>query len=127
MWEAPRFGIQLAKAVDQDYYDSLKHSTEAHEWLPDWLLDHPWLARLMFAPTLPLEFCAFLLLRNRQLGSLYAFALIGFHFSVSALMSLDFRYNVQMMVVYFINTPFWVWWVLTRRSRNQREGNAYSS
>ena len=88
MWEAPRFGIQLAKAVDQDYYDSLKHSTEAHEWLPDWLLDHPWLARLIFAPTLPLEFCAFLLLRNRPLGSLYALALIGFHFSVSALMSL---------------------------------------
>jgi hypothetical protein len=116
MWEVPRFGIQLAKAVDQDYYDSLSHSTEAHVWLPDWLLDHPWLARLIFAPALPLEFCAFLLLRNRALGSLYALALIGFHCSVSTLMSLDFRYNVQMMIVYFVNVPFWLWWGLRGRA-----------
>jgi len=110
MWDTPRFGIQLAKAVDQDYYDHLRPGTDTPDWLPDWLLEHPWRARLIFGPALPLEFFAFLALRNRRLGALYAIALIGFHMSVSALMSLDFRYNVQMMTVYLINVPFWLWW-----------------
>jgi hypothetical protein len=110
MWDTPRFGIQLAKAVDQDYYDHLRAGTDTPAWLPDWLLEHPWQARLLFGPALPLEFFAFLALRNRALGALYAIALIAFHLSVSALMSLDFRYNVQMMIVYLVNVPFWLWW-----------------
>ena len=110
MWDTPRFGIQLAKAVDQDYYDHLRPGTDTPAWLPDWLLDHPWQARLIFGPALPLELFAFLALRNRTLGALYALALIAFHLTVSALMSLDFRYNVQMMMVYLVNVPFWVWW-----------------
>ncbi len=112
IWDAPRFGIQLAKAVDQDFYDHLRPGTETPEWLPDWLLEHPWQARLIFGPALPLELFAFLALRNRRLGALYAFALIAFHVTVSALMSLDFRYNVQMMIVYFVNAPFWIWWAV---------------
>lgn len=114
MWDTPRFGIQLAKAVDQDYYDHLRSGTDTPPWLPDWLLEHPWSARLIFGPALPLEFFAFLALRNRGLGALYALALIAFHFSVSALMSLDFRYNVQMMTVYLVNLPFWAWWAASR-------------
>ena len=110
MWDTPRFGIQLAKAVDQDYYDHLRPGTDTPSWLPDWLLEHPWQARLLFGPAMPLEFFAFLALRNRALGALYAIALIAFHLSVSALMSLDFRYNVQMMIVYLVNIPFWFWW-----------------
>jgi|GEM_PF-593672 len=110
IWDTPRFGIQLAKAVDQDYYDHLRPGTDTPAWLPDWLLDHPWLARLAFGPAMPLEFFAFLALRNRSLGALYAAALILFHLSVSSLMSLDFRYNVQMMIVYLVNVPFWLWW-----------------
>jgi len=110
IWDTPRFGIQLAKAVDQDYYDHLRPGTETPAWLPDWLLDHPWLARLIFGPAMPLEFFAFLALRNRSLGALYALALIVFHLTVSSLMSLDFRYNVQMMIVYLVNVPFWLWW-----------------
>jgi hypothetical protein len=110
IWDTPRFGIQLAKAVDQDYYDHLRPGTSTPEWLPNWLLDHPWKARALFGPALPLEFFAFLALRNRSLGALYALALIAFHLTVSTLMSLDFRYNVQMMIVYLVNVPFWIWW-----------------
>lgn len=110
IWDTPRFGIHLTKAVDQDYYDHLRPGTDTPAWLPNWLLDHPWLARLTFGPALPLEFFAFLALRNRRLSALYALALIAFHLTVSALMSLDFRYNVQMMTVYLVNAPFWLWW-----------------
>ena len=117
MWETPRFGIQLAKAVDQDFYDHLKPGTDTPAWLPDWLLEHPWQARMIFGPALPLEFFAFLALRNRVMGAVYALALIAFHLSVSALMSLDFRYNVQMMTVYLVNVPFWLWWWSAGRRR----------
>lgn len=115
MWKTPRFGIQLAKATDQDYYDHLRPGTETPAWLPDWCLENPWKARLLFGPALPLEFFAFIALRNRRLAALYALALIVFHLSVSALMSLDFRYNVQMMIVYLINVPFW-FWLWTRKA-----------
>lgn len=124
MWDTPRFGIHLAKAVDQDYYDHLKPGTETPAWLPDWLLDHPWQARMLFGPALPLEFFTFLALRNRALGAVYALALIAFHLSVSALMSLDFRYNVQMMTIYLINVPFWIWWWAAGRQRERVIGPA---
>lgn len=119
MWDTPMFGIQLAKAVDQDYYDHLRPGTDTPAWLPDWLLDHPWQARMIFGPALPLELFAFLALRNRALGTVYALALIVFHLTVSALMSLDFRFNVQMMIVYLVNVPFWFWW-WTRGRRQAR-------
>jgi len=122
MWDTSLFGIQLAKAVDQDYYDQLRPGIETPAWLPDWLLEHPWLSRLIFGPALPLELFAFLALRNRVLGALYALVLIGFHFSVSALMSLDFRFNVQTMVVYFINVPFWLWWWAAGRKQRVLAG-----
>jgi hypothetical protein len=109
MWKTPRFGIQLRKAMDQDYYDSLRHTTTGHEWLPEWCLDHPWMARMAFGAAVPLELFFFLALRNRRIAALYAIAMIGFHLSVSQLMSLDFRYNVQLLVIYFINVPFWFW------------------
>ena len=125
IWDAPWFGIQLAKAVDQDYYDHLRPGTETPAWLPDWLLENPWQARGLFGPALPLEFFAFLALRNRAMGALYAMALIGFHLTVSSLMSLDFRYNVQMMLVYFVNGPFWLWWWAAGQRRRGRAA-AYS-
>ena len=50
---------------------------------------------------------------------MYAMALIGFHLTVSSLMSLDFRYNVQMMLGYFVNVPFWLWWWAAAYSRER--------
>ncbi len=117
MFRTPRLGVQLAKATDQDYYDHLRHSTQGHEWLPAWCVENPWLARAVFGPALLLEFFAFLMLRNRTLSATYALALIAFHVSVSALMSLDFRYNVQMMLVFAVNVPFWLWWLAKGRKR----------
>lgn len=109
MWKVPRLGIQLRKAMDQDYYDTLEHSTHGHEWLPEYVVNHPWISRLVFGPALLLEFFFFLALRNRRMSALYAVAVIGFHLGVSSLMSLDFRYNIQLIIIYFINVPFWLW------------------
>ncbi|MGI8605464.1 MAG: hypothetical protein ACR2OZ_21020 [Verrucomicrobiales bacterium] len=109
IWKVPRLGVQLRKSADQDYYDTLSHSTTAHEWLPEWCLTHPWAARMVFGPSLLIELFFFLALRNRRIAGVYAAVLIGFHQSVSLLMSLDFRYNVQLLLIYFVNIPFWLW------------------
>jgi hypothetical protein len=56
-----------------------------------------------------LELFFFLALRNRRIAAIYALTMIAFHLSVSELMSLDFRYNVQLLFIYFVNLPFWIW------------------
>jgi len=120
IWRTPRIGVQLAKAGDQAYYDSLVPGTAAYTWLPAWCVEHPWATRLIFGAALPLEFCAFLALRNRALGTLYALALVAFHISVTSLMSLDFKFNVQMLIVFFVNLPFWTWWLAQGRGGRGR-------
>ena len=108
MWKTPYLGVQLAKAIDQAYYDSLQHGTAGPEWLPEWCFDHPWLSRAIFGSALPLELLFFWALRNRRMSALYAIGLIAFHLSVSRLMSLDFHYNVQLLIIFFVNVPWWL-------------------
>jgi hypothetical protein len=108
IWNVPNLGLQLRKAADQDYYDTLTHSTLGHEWLPEWCVHHPWQARLLFGPAILLEFFFFLALRNQRLGAIYAAVVIAFHIGVSSLMSLDFRHNIYILIIYFINLPHWI-------------------
>jgi hypothetical protein len=43
-------------------------------------------------------------------------SIIAFHFGVEAIMDLDFRVNQLMCLIFLVNVPFWLAWLL-RRSR----------
>ncbi len=114
MWETPLFGLQIRKSTEQDYYNSLTGSLTENQGLAQALIDHPWLARLVISPALPLELCFCLALLNRRIAAVYGLLIIFFHTMVTEMMRLGFAYNKQMLFIFFCNAPFWIV-VLVRR------------
>jgi hypothetical protein len=71
-----------------------------------WLLEHPWIARGLFASGAILEAVAFFALASRKLSFLLGVALILMHRSISILMGLRFQNNEMLCAIFLVGFPY---------------------
>jgi len=110
----------LAKSVvkthRQTFYDNPAGVVaESGVAVAQWLAEHHIITRLAFGAGFFLELFAFLALWNRAWALFIGLSIIAFHFGVEAIMQLDFRVNQMMCLIFLVNVPFWMVWLLARR------------
>ena len=104
--ETPYFGLQIAKATGQAYYEWLQPPDNA-AWLAQFLIDHQTVAILLIGVGLPLELFAFLGLHNRRAALFFGVCLAGFHCSVTEIMHLGFVFHKVILFWFFGNMGWW--------------------
>jgi hypothetical protein len=117
----------LAKSVvkthRQTFYDNPAGAmAEPVVGIAQWLAEHHIMTRLAFGMGFFLELFAFLALWNRAWALFIGLSIIAFHFGVEAIMQLDFRVNQLMCLIFLVNVPFWVAWLLRGRSTTALQG-----
>ncbi len=83
--------------------------TQSAQDLAEWMLGHPAVAVLMLFSGWLLEICAPLLLLNRRMALLIGVLYVIFHELNGWFMGLGFPLNQYIMVVLFINLPWWIY------------------
>lgn len=103
--KAPLLAVQLLKTHYSHFYDTLNLPPQ---WLQDittFLLEHPWVARIVFGAGLVIELIGFVILINRRWAFLGGVAIIGLHLSISRLMNLNFEAHMLAALIYCVNLP----------------------
>ncbi len=108
MWRAPELAIQIIKATGDSYYSGGVPPSAFPEYVAVSMVEHPWVTRLIVGPALLLELFAFLMLRDRRTAFVYALALIAGHEVIYALMKLAFWQWELLLLILFINPPYWL-------------------
>ena len=108
-YSAKYLPLHIVKNTEMKFFDGI-NSELKHDWLPQLMMDHPFLCQVLFGVALPLELFAFLGLYNRRAAAFFGIGLIAFHESVTQLMSLSFIFNKAMLLAFFV-AP---WWWLAR-------------
>ncbi|MBL9142485.1 MAG: hypothetical protein JNM99_02280 [Verrucomicrobiaceae bacterium] len=111
--------LHIVKNRDMEYYEQLKPEALNLAWLPQLMMDHQWLSATLFGIALPLELFAFWGLYNRRSAAIFGIGLIGFHESVTQLMSLSFIYNKALLLVLFVGPWWWVARWLGKSGKNE--------
>ena len=106
IWRAPWLAVQIIKNNRAEYYSKLELTDS---WLttglPQMILDHPNLARVVFGSGLLLETFAFLALISRRWSFALGLALIGLHLSISVIMNLNFEIHMWLIGIFLVNLP----------------------
>ncbi len=106
--EVGNLPMQIEKGIDKTYYDTLQRPAEGTvPWMVRVMEDWPVLARLMLGGGWFLELFAFLALWNRWALAVFGVGLILMHETISAAMGLGFAYNKAVLLVFFVNLPYW--------------------
>lgn len=112
--KAPLLAVQLLKTHYSHFYDTLELPPQ---WLQDvtaFLLEHPWIARIVFGAGLVIELLGFVILINRRWAFVGGVAIIALHLSISRLMNLNFEAHMVAVLIYCVNLPGLI--VMARRS-----------
>ena len=102
---APLLAVQLLKTHYSHFYDTL---TMPPQWLTDittFLLEHPWVARIVFGAGLLIELLGFVILISRRWALLGGVAIIALHLSISRLMNLNFEAHMLAALIFCVNLP----------------------
>ncbi len=107
-WNAHYIAIDMIKTQRQHYFSRF-NPADLHD-PPEaiWLLEHPWMARGLFASGVFLEAIAFVALASRRLGFVIGVGLILMHRSVSMLMGLRFQNNEMLCAIFLIGIPYFM-------------------
>ncbi len=143
---AKNFPIQLEKTRMSEYYNRLKDpeiiDVQADEeksglrrmqartdaWfarlsksIENFLIQSPTWSRVFMTAGLLLEFAACLALLGRRWALVIGLALIGFHLTISRVMSLHFELNMQILAVFLVNPAYWLVLPFCRKCRESAE------
>lgn len=110
-------GLQVVKAERDRFYADLAPPEPGDVPTARLMLAHPNFTRLFLGVGVLLEFVAFLALAGRLPALAIAVALIGFHRSIAALMSIYFHFNEMLLVIFLINIPYWIYRLALRLIR----------
>lgn len=110
------FPLQLEKAQQSDYYNTLQAVDPASGTvldrmvaaITDVFVASPNLCRFFLTSGLVLEAAAFLALRNRRWAFWYGAGLILFHLTISRVMQLTFDLNMAAILIFLVNLPYWI-------------------
>jgi hypothetical protein len=109
----------IVKTHRQTFYDNPDGAfAQPTVTIAQWLADHHILTRLAFGIGFFLELFAFLALWNRAWALCIGLGIIAFHFGVEMIMQLDFRVNQLMCLIFLVNIPFWMMWLVRGRKRS---------
>lgn len=125
LMQLPGIVVQLQKTQDQFFYDHLKPLGE--DWLASFtnlLLHYPALTYLFFGAGLFLEFFAFLGLISRSWGLAVGLGLLTMHYLADQIMGLSFTVLSSLVVIYFVNLPYWVVKMTQMLERVRARGSA---
>jgi hypothetical protein len=114
LWDSSHIAADLIKSRRQLYYGTLDPSYANDPAEAMWLLENPWMARVLFGTGFVLEAVAFLALANRKLAFAIGLALILMHRSIAGLMGLRFDNNEMLCAIFLVGLPFLVAWCLYR-------------
>ncbi len=107
-WNAHYIALDLIKTQRQDYFSRLDPAAAGDPLEAIWLLEHPWIARGLFASGALLEGIAFLGLASRKLGFLIGVGLILLHRGVSMLMGLRFQNHEMLCAIFLVGIPYFM-------------------
>jgi hypothetical protein len=105
----PEFVMQMEKAQSEALHDTGVPVSDLALRVTEFLAENPAWASAMLAVALAAELAAPLALLNRKMSALAGLALLGFHIANDFLMRLPFHENRWMLLIFFVNVPFWVW------------------
>jgi hypothetical protein len=114
IWNSHLVALDLIKAHRQDYFSRLYPWDEGDPGIAIFLLGHPWIARMVFSGGMLIEFFSFMALGGRVLAFIAGVALIAMHRGIAELMSLEFRNFEMIELIYFVNLPFLLAWLVNR-------------
>lgn len=118
VWNSRYICMELIKSRRLEYYRTLNPEHAGEIPVAVWMVQHPWMTRMMFSSGFFLELFALVGLHSRKWGLFTGLAIIAFHRVVLYLMTLKFEYNEYLLVIFCVNPPFWIWW-LWQRSRKR--------
>ncbi len=100
--------MQIEKGLDKTFYDTLHRPAEdTVPWMVRLMEDWPLVGKMMLGTGWFLELFAFLALWNRWTLALFGIGLILMHETISAAMGLGFAFNKAVLLVFFVNLPYW--------------------
>ena len=117
---ARNFPLQLIKNERSDYYNTLAAAavettggiTEFFHVLPrlaeEAMRATPAVGAVLLGAALLLELGTWTALLSRGWAALVGLLLIMFHLSVSQLMKLNFEENMRVLLIFFVNPPYWI-------------------
>lgn len=111
MWifETPNLAVQLVKSHLTVFHDTIT-TTQTVEYpaIAQFLVDHTWIAPIMFGPGLIVELFFFLALAGRAWAAILGISAIAMHMIVAWVMKLVFPEHEALMLIFFVNIPFWL-------------------
>jgi hypothetical protein len=118
MWmiDVQNIGLQFEKSRWQKYYQSLEQP-DVVPWAAGFVNSHPIFTSVFFSTGLLLELLCFVALFNRAYLGIFGVSLFLMHLLIQRFMTLNFYYNEWMVIIFFINIPFWVVWGYQRVSK----------
>ncbi|MCB1086330.1 MAG: hypothetical protein KDM63_04745 [Verrucomicrobiae bacterium] len=117
VWNSPYVAFDFVKAQRQQYYKLLDPQFAGETVAAEWVLAHPMLARIGFGGAFFLELFALVALKNRPWAFWTGLAIIGLHCGITWIMHLRFINNEMVLLIFFVNLPWWVWRFASRRDR----------
>jgi hypothetical protein len=111
MWifRTPNLAVELVKSHLTVFHDTITTSQIAeYPPLAGFLVDHVWLAPILFGPGLFIELFFFLALAGRGWAALFGMGAILMHVIITLVMKLVFPEHEALMLIFFVNVPFWM-------------------
>lgn len=117
--QVPNIIVQFSKNEAQAYYDTLQPPVnQMNQWTIDFVSDHPNVAMAVFGAGFYLELLSFLALLNRRLALIFGIGLFAMHSMISEIMRLNFVYFKMILLLFFINLPFWIYHLAKRKPKS---------
>lgn len=121
--DSPLIALKILRNHGRYYSDTLaKSSIDRGYVIANYLIDHPWVARLLFGGGLILELFAFLALINRRWSAVIGFMLIILHLSIYEIMRLNFAVNIFSLFIFLGGFPL----IISRLLRGCLKSNKLS-
>ncbi len=118
---SPLLSLQLMKTNEMDYYNRLIEGQNFWaDTFPRILVEQPWLAWIIFGSGLLLEFFCFLAMLGRVWALAFGAGLIVMHLTISKIMRLSFEEHMLLLLIFFVNVPFWAYWLAKRVRQSLR-------
>jgi hypothetical protein len=100
--------LDMVKAARQTYYSTLDPLLKTDPPSIHFFMEHAQLTRLFFNSGLFLEALILFATGTRKLALIFGISAIVMHESIRSLMTLNFYTNEAMLLLFFVNLPYWI-------------------
>jgi hypothetical protein len=105
----PNLALGIMKSHANYFYDDLQLTNPFFSsTVPHWMVEHPVATCLIFGPGLFIELFLFLGLLGRGWSFIFGSIAVVFHLLVGLIMLLFFTAHIWLILLYFVNVPYWL-------------------